>query len=69
MKKVIFAIGVCVLLSAIGAVHDVREFGAKGDGIAKDTAAIQKAVDAAPIADKNIQTPIAKITFFIFISI
>ena len=50
MKKVIFAIGVCMFLSAMGAVHDVREFGAKGDGIAKDTAAIQKAVDAANAA-------------------
>ena len=50
MEKVIFAIGVCMFLSAMGAVHDVREFGAKGDGIAKDTAAIQKAVDAANAA-------------------
>ena len=32
------------------AVYDVREFGARGDGVAKDTAAIQAAVDAASAA-------------------
>lgn len=32
------------------AVYDVRAFGAKGDGIAKDTAAVQAAIDAANAA-------------------
>ena len=35
---------------AAGATFDVREYGAAGDGIAKDTAAIQRAVDAAGAA-------------------
>ena len=47
-------VGFCCLMIAVahagGAVYNVRDFGAKGDGCAKDTAAIQAAVDAAAAA-------------------
>lgn len=37
-------------VSVTGNVYDVRRFGAVGDGVAKDTAAIQAAIDAASAA-------------------
>ena len=44
------AIAGCVLVPRETGVYNVRDFGAKGDGVAKDTAAIQAAIDAANAA-------------------
>ena len=51
MRKIKVATGVLhAAFSLDAAVFNVREFGAKGDGSTKDTAAIQRAVDAAHAA-------------------
>ena len=47
-------------LAAAAATFDVRDFGAKGDGAAKDTAALQKAIDAAGQQGGTVLVPPGK---------
>ena len=51
MRRIVLAAGVFAALFAVQAkTYDVRDYGARGDGTTKDTAAIQAAVDAAHAA-------------------
>ena len=57
MKQIILVIAVVACVVARGAAYDVRAFGAKGDGTAKDTAAIQAAIDAAAKEGGVVEVP------------
>jgi polygalacturonase len=57
-----FSIGILLLCrsASAGSTFDVRDYGARGDGVAKDTAAIQKAIDAAAQQGGIVLVPAGK---------
>jgi len=56
MRRWVF-VGLCICLRSHAAVYNVRDFGAKGDGMTFDTLAIQKALNACEAAGGMVEFP------------
>ena len=59
ITRMVFAavVAACALFTAQAGVYDVKDFGAKGDGVTKDTAAVQAALDACAKTGGRVTVP------------
>ena len=57
MNRMLGLLGLFAAGAVFGADFDVRDFGAKGDGMTKDTAAVQRALDACAGTGGRVRVP------------